>query len=85
MAAGFQMASEFAAAIIVGAAIGYGLDYLTGMSPLFLLVFVLLGFAAGVMNLLRTYKRVQGDIDRTSGSGIGKDLPAKADDEDDDK
>jgi ATP synthase protein I len=37
----------------VGAAIGWGLDKLFGISPWGLIVFLLLGFAAGVLNVMR--------------------------------
>lgn len=53
MAAGFRVMTELVATVIVGAAIGWGLDRLTGASPLFLLAFVVLGFAAGFRNVYR--------------------------------
>ena len=49
----FRMVSEFAAAIIVGAALGFALDALFGTRPIFLIVLFLLGFAAGVLNVVR--------------------------------
>lgn len=52
-AQGLKVASEFVAGIIVGAAIGYFIDQLAGTSPFGLIVFLLLGFAAGVLNVLR--------------------------------
>ena len=48
-----KIASEFVAGIIVGAAIGWGIDKAAGTSPWALIVFLLLGFAAGVLNVLR--------------------------------
>ncbi len=44
----------FVLAIVIGAAIGYWLDRLTGLSPLFFLLFFLLGLAAGIVNVVRT-------------------------------
>jgi ATP synthase protein I len=52
-ALGFRMASEFVAGTLVGAALGWGLDRLAGTSPWGLIGFLLLGFVAGVMNVLR--------------------------------
>ncbi|HEY9057829.1 MAG TPA: AtpZ/AtpI family protein [Aurantimonas sp.] len=52
-AQGLKVASEFVAGIIVGAAIGYFIDQLAGTSPFGLIVFLLLGFAAGVLNVIR--------------------------------
>jgi len=48
-----KVASEFVAGVIVGAAIGWGIDKAAGTSPWALIVFLLLGFAAGVLNVLR--------------------------------
>ncbi|HRY05906.1 MAG TPA: AtpZ/AtpI family protein [Hyphomicrobiaceae bacterium] len=75
MSYGFKIGSEFVGAILVGAAIGYGLDYLLGTKPWLALAFFLLGFAAGVLNVMRGYQQLQGDIERQTGANIGKDLP----------
>lgn len=75
MSYGFKIGSEFVGAILVGAAIGYGLDYLLGTKPWLLLAFFLLGFAAGVLNVMRGYRQLQDDITRQTGGKIGKDLP----------
>jgi len=53
IARGFRMSTELVAGVFVGAAIGLLLDYWLGISPWGLLVFLLLGFAAGVLNLMR--------------------------------
>jgi ATP synthase protein I len=53
MARGLRMSSELVAGVVVGGAIGYALDYWLGTRPWGLMVFVLLGFAAGVLNLVR--------------------------------
>ncbi|HTR12196.1 MAG TPA: AtpZ/AtpI family protein [Roseiarcus sp.] len=50
---GLRAASEFVAAIIVGAAIGWGLDWLFATKPLFTIVFFVIGVAAGVWNVIR--------------------------------
>jgi ATP synthase protein I len=49
----FRVLTEFVAAVIVGGAIGWGIDYFAGMSPLFLIVFLLMGAAAGFWNVYR--------------------------------
>jgi ATP synthase protein I len=41
------------AGVLVGAVIGWALDRLLGITPWGLIVFVLLGFAAGVLNVMR--------------------------------
>ena len=53
MAQAVRLASEFVAGVVVGGAIGWGLDRLLGISPWGLILFVLIGFAAGVLNMLR--------------------------------
>lgn len=54
LALALRMGSEFIAAIIVGGAIGWGVDRLAGSSPWGMIVFLMLGFAAGVLNVLRS-------------------------------
>lgn len=56
MAVGFKYATEFSAAVLVGAALGYGADNFLGTAPWGLLVGLILGFAAGVMNVIRAAK-----------------------------
>jgi ATP synthase protein I len=53
MARGFRLSSELVAGVVVGAVIGWGFDRLLSTSPWGLIVFFLLGFAAGVLNLMR--------------------------------
>jgi ATP synthase protein I len=54
MAYAVKMSSEFIAGIVVGAAIGWMIDKMAGTSPWGLIIFLLLGFCAGVLNILRT-------------------------------
>jgi len=49
-----RLSSEFIAGIVVGAALGWAIDYYAGTSPFGLVVFLLIGFAAGVVNALRS-------------------------------
>lgn len=48
-----RVSVELVAALAVGVAIGWGLDRWLGTMPLFLVIFVLLGGAAGIMNVWR--------------------------------
>ena len=48
-----RLSSEFIAGILVGAGLGWVIDYWAGTSPWGLIVFLLLGFGAGVLNVLR--------------------------------
>jgi len=49
-----KLSSEFIAGVAVGAGLGWVIDRLAGTSPWGLIVFLLLGFAAGVLNVLRS-------------------------------
>ena len=49
-----KLSSEFIAGIAVGAGLGWVIDRLAGTSPWGLIVFLLLGFGAGVLNVLRS-------------------------------
>jgi ATP synthase protein I len=53
MGLAFRVLSEFVAAVIVGAFIGWWIDRLAGTTPAFLITFVLLGAAAGFWNVYR--------------------------------
>lgn len=53
MARGFRLSSELVAGVVVGGVIGWGFDKLLSTSPWGLIVFFLLGFVAGVINVMR--------------------------------
>ena len=61
MARGFRLSSELVAGVVVGAVIGWGIDRLLSTSPWGLIVFFLLGFVAGVLNLMRAAGVAPGD------------------------
>ena len=54
MAMGFRLSSELIAGVAVGALMGWGFDRLLSTSPFGLIVFVLVGFSAGVVNVIRS-------------------------------
>jgi len=62
MARGFRLSSELIASVLVGALIGWAIDRLLSTSPFGLIVFFLLGFAAGIVNVVRS---ASVDPDRT--------------------
>jgi ATP synthase protein I len=53
-ARGFRLSSELVAGVVVGAGLGLLIDHWLGTSPWGLVIFLLLGFAAGVLNIART-------------------------------
>lgn len=52
---GLRVGVELASALAVAFAIGYGLDRWFGTAPVFIIIFVLLGGAAGVLNVWRMF------------------------------
>ena len=64
MARGFRLSSELIAGVAVGAVIGWGFDRLLSTSPWGLIVFFLLGFAAGVINVMRSAGVIPEQTDR---------------------
>jgi len=56
----WRMVTELVVGMLLGMAIGFGLDSVAGTGPLFLILFVLLGFGAGVRTRMRTATEVRG-------------------------
>lgn len=52
---GVRVAVDMASALLVAIAIGWGIDWLTGLHPWFLIGFVPLGVAAGILNVWRMF------------------------------
>jgi ATP synthase protein I len=53
MGVGLRAGSELVAGVLVGCGIGYVLDRQFGTSPLFLIIFMMMGMAAGFWNVYR--------------------------------
>ena len=58
-ARGFRLSTELVGGVLVGAGLGWLLDKWLGISPWGMIVFLLLGFAAGVLNVMRAAGVVQ--------------------------
>jgi len=54
LARGLRLSSELIGGVLVGAFIGWLLDRWLGISPWGLMLFVMIGFAAGVLNVIRS-------------------------------
>ncbi|MFN3281339.1 MAG: AtpZ/AtpI family protein [Tabrizicola sp.] len=54
----WRMVIELATGIMLGSAIGYGLDVLFGTLPVLLVIFSLFGFAAGIRTMLGTAREL---------------------------
>ena len=68
--AALKLSSEFIAGIVVGAFLGYLLDHFAGTGPWGMIIFLLLGFCAGVLNVLRSAGMVAtlDSVKRSSGN-----------------
>ena len=67
----FRLTTELVAGVVVGGLIGWQLDKWLDTSPVLLLVFFVLGVAAGILNVIRTAHEMQrksgnAGVDRTS-------------------
>ncbi|MEZ5798739.1 MAG: AtpZ/AtpI family protein [Paracoccaceae bacterium] len=65
----YRMVIELATGILVGVGIGYGLDVLLDTLPVFLAIFSLVGFAAGVKTMLGTARQLQ---DKTTAAAAAE-------------
>ena len=55
---GWRMVIELVTGMVLGVSLGIALDYIVGSQPLFLIVFSLLGFMAGVKTMIATAKKM---------------------------
>ena len=55
---GWRMVIELVTGMLLGVSLGMALDYIVGSEPLFLIVFSLLGFMAGVKTMIATAKKM---------------------------
>ena len=55
----WRMVIELVAGLGIGFGIGYGLDALFGSAPWLMVVFTMLGFAAGVKTMMRSAQEIQ--------------------------
>lgn len=74
----WRMVTELVAGMVIGLGIGFGLDHVFGTRPIFLIIFVLLGFVAGIRTVIGTARQMQAKAEeRRQGQG---DLPEPKDD-----
>ena len=55
---GWRMVIELVTGMLLGVSLGMAIDYLVGSEPLFLIIFSLLGFMAGVKTMIATAKKM---------------------------
>lgn len=64
---GWRMVSELVIGLMIGFSIGYGLDVLVGTMPIFTVLFLFAGFAAGIKAMIHTARELQGEVDAAPG------------------
>jgi ATP synthase protein I len=72
----WRMSTELVVSVIVGLGLGYGIDVIFGTKPWGILFGLCLGFAAGIMTVLKTSAKMDA---QNAGIPLGDDMP---DDED---
>ena len=69
MGIAFRFSTEMVAALVVGGGMGYGIDWFAGTKPIFLILFFVLGAAAGIRNVLHAAKELNAEMASKSGDG----------------
>ena len=77
----WRMVIELVAGLLIGFGMGYGLDSLAGTMPIFLVLFTLLGLAAGIKVMIRSAQEIQqgkeAEEAADQSAGTGRDERAK--------
>ena len=76
----FSFAAELIVGVVVGGLLGWALDRYFGTAPWLLVLFVMLGFTAGLLNVIRSAQRAQAENEASQLAA-----PSVTDGEDDDK
>jgi ATP synthase protein I len=76
----FRFVAELVVGVGVGGFIGWLLDRWLGTAPWLLVLFVALGFAAGLMNVIRAAQKAQAEAEASQLA-----TPSVADDDEDDR
>lgn len=74
----FKIAAELVAGLLFGGFLGWVLDRQFGTKPWLLILFIILGFAAGMLNVIRTAQKMQ-----ATAEPLQRSAPSLKDDEDD--
>ncbi len=78
MGIAFRFATELVAALVVGGAMGWGLDWLCGhfgfhTKPWLMIVFFLLGAAAGIRNVMRAANELNAQLGASNAPSVPND------------
>ena len=70
----WRMVIELVSGLAIGFGLGYGLDIAFGTLPIFMIIFTLLGFVAGIRTMLSTAKEVQRDQEQRLSENSKRDI-----------
>ncbi|MCY4306301.1 MAG: AtpZ/AtpI family protein [Aestuariivita sp.] len=68
----WRMVIELVAGLCTGFGMGYGLDYVLGTTPWLMIVFIFLGFAAGIQTMMRSAREIQLMQDKPSSDVVSE-------------
>ena len=77
---GFKYGADLIVGVGLGGLLGWALDRQFGTAPLWMVLLVVLGFAAGLLNVIRSAKKAQAE-----NEPLQRAAPSVADDKDDDE
>lgn len=76
----FKIVAELVVGVVVGGGIGWSLDRWLHTAPWLLILFLLLGFAAGLSNVIRSARRMQ-----AAAEPLQRAAPSVADEDEDER
>ena len=69
----FRFSTELVVAVLVGTGLGWGIDWIFGTSPIFLIVMFVLGAAAGIRNVMSAAKELNAQAAAAAASPVAGD------------
>ena len=78
----WRMVIELVAGLMIGFGLGYAIDWIFGTLPIFLVIFVFLGLAAGIKTMLRSAREMQ-RVREAQALAPGQPPASRLDDEED--
>jgi ATP synthase protein I len=81
MATGMRLSAELLSGVLLGLGIGWGLDRWLGTGPWLLLVFLILGTTASILNVVRSGNRLERQADAATKMKTGAKSTGTAKDE----
>lgn len=76
----FKIVAELVVGVVVGGGMGWALDKALGTAPWLMILFLILGFAAGMSNVVRTARKMQ-----AASEPMQRNAPSVRDDDEEDE